>query len=216
VKRLGQLLAIFILGGAAAALLWSTGRHQPEDAWQDTAGERSAFDAGNTGTRPALVPADSTNAVSSHELPVAHETSVEETAAVHGELGLDEIARLPPEAQERIADFSAEPRDPLWAAVAEGELLGALSQSNVALIDWHVECRSSVCAVRYVSPDPADPQVVRRDLRTLFEGLTQGSNLIGAPMIISTTADGTVAGWMHLHRRCGPDWNCLEKGSSRD
>jgi hypothetical protein len=121
----------------------------------------------------------------------------------------EDIDRLPSGMQDRTADFAAEDRDPLWAATTEGQILGALPQSSVALIDWHVECRTSVCMVRYRHPAGIDSEALRRDDQRLFSVVTNASSLLGGRVVLTANEDGTLSGVMDLHRRCASDWECL-------
>jgi hypothetical protein len=144
----------------------------------------------------------------SSQAHVAKEALREQQFDPGGAPGLEEFGRLPAAMQDRIAEFAAEPRDALWAASAEAQLIGALPQSNVALVDWHVECRTSVCLVKYGHPVGIDPEMLRRDDQRLFLVLTYASNLIGGRMFMSAAENGALVGVMDLHRRCGSDWTC--------
>jgi hypothetical protein len=143
--------------------------------------------------------------------------------AVQGQVGFGGFAPAPARVQEQMAKFAAEPRDSAWASDTEGQLLSEISQSTVALIDWHVECRTSMCIVALQYPGATDPKALLGEPQRL----SYAPNLLFGPSLLARDATGVALGgaqslrttstsdalvyWLDLHRRCGSDWTCLKR-----
>jgi hypothetical protein len=109
----------------------------------------------------------------------------------------------------------AEARDPLWASGMEARFQSELSRSTLLLTESYVECRRSMCIVLSFYPPRTDQQPM--DLEPLLRAasreqgrLAQAVGLMAGPAFGSSARDGPLVLWHTFHRRCGPEWQCLQ------
>jgi len=116
--------------------------------------------------------------------------------------------------QNDLDEFAAEPRDPSWAAGMEAQFQSELVRWPVTLSASYVECRRSKCLVAVVRPPGTfPPQLGGPDARAaaaIQTEIAQKLELIGGPIAAVMSRDGSLVHWHRFHRRCGPDWQCLE------
>jgi hypothetical protein len=121
----------------------------------------------------------------------------------------------PPAVGAAFDTFVAEPRDPSWASGMEARFQSALSRSTLLLTESYVECRRSECIVLLFHPPRVDQQP--RDLEPLLRAaareqgrLAQAVGLTAGPAFGFSAREGPLVLWHTFHRRCGPEWQCLE------
>jgi len=90
-----------------------------------------------------------------------------ETVRRFGSLDLPEAGPI----QDKLRQFAAEPLDPVSSTNIEARLLSAIAQSSVAVVDWHVECRSSTCVVLAVYPFGTDSIAVAKGIENVGRAL---------------------------------------------
>jgi len=122
---------------------------------------------------------------------------------------------LGPHLREALEAFTAEPRDPSWASGMEARFQSELSQSTLMLVESYVECRRSRCITLLIRPPSAPQQLeglrlLGREAGAEQTRLAQTLGLLGGPMFGAAARDGALVNWHTFHRRCGPEWKCLE------
>ena len=90
--------------------------------------------------------------------------------------------------QDKMRQFVSEPLDPLASSGVEAQLLSAIAQSNHAVVDWHVECRTTACTVLLVYPFGTDASTVADAAATLPRSL--GRSPVPTTVFFFPGADG--------------------------
>jgi hypothetical protein len=119
---------------------------------------------------------------------------------------------LTPALREVLDAFAAEPRDPWWASGMEARFQGELAQPTSMLAESYVECRRSRCITVLIRPRQQldDLRPLGREAVAGQTRLAQALGLLGGPIFAAATRDGAPVHWHTFHRRCGPEWKCLE------
>jgi hypothetical protein len=161
---------------------------------------------------PEVVGSDGSAAVEA-ELPAAS-TAIGLAPRLTGFMELRGVAP-PPAVRAAFETFVAEPRDPLWASGMEARFQSELSRSTLMLTESYVECRRSECIVLMFHPprtyqQPMDAAPLLRAASGEQGRLAQALGLVGGPAFGSSASDGPLVLWHTFHRRCAPEWQCLE------
>jgi hypothetical protein len=133
---------------------------------------------------------------------------------IGGFLALRDVS-LGPALREALDAFAAEPRDPSWASGMEARFQSELAQPTVMLAESYVECRRSRCIALLIRPPGAQQQLeglrlLGREAGAEQARLAQALGLLGGPIFLAAARDGALVHWHAFHRRCGPEWKCLE------
>jgi hypothetical protein len=118
-----------------------------------------------------------------------------------------------PQAQDVVNEFEALPDDPAWSSSMEVLLFGELARSTLPVADWYVECRRGRCLAILVlatvgqgrQGELPNGAVVREQGRIAAE-----LQLLSVRGWRLTTRYDTLVTLLSFHRRCGPEWKCLE------
>jgi hypothetical protein len=117
-----------------------------------------------------------------------------------------------------LRELEAQPRDPTWSAGMEAQFQSALVQSTLTDAESYVECRRSLCVVVFVYPPETQPQQTQQPLPGIpiraavaeHQRLLSTLRLYGSGALAVRARNGALVQWHRFHRRCGPEWQCLE------
>jgi hypothetical protein len=119
--------------------------------------------------------------------------------------------------EQALRAFEAEPRDPAWSGGMEAQFQTALAQTTLTDAESYVECRRTLCVVLFIHPPetPLDTQRPQLGLPTRaaveeHQRLLSTLRLYGSGAIAARARNGAFVQWHRFHRRCGPEWQCLE------
>jgi hypothetical protein len=126
--------------------------------------------------------------------------------------------------ENALREFVAQPRDPTWSAGMEAQFQSALVQSTLKDAESYVECRRSMCIVVFVYPPETQPQQTQQPqqpqlgipLRAAAEEhqrLLSTLRLYGSGALAVRARNGALVQWHRFHRRCSPEWQCLDAAS---
>ena len=135
-----------------------------------------------------------------------------------------EAREVPLESVEKaLSELEAQPRDPSWSAGMEAQFQSALAQSTLTDAESYVECRRSLCAVVFVYPPETQPPQTQppqtqqpllglpiRAAVAEHQRLLSTLRLYGSGALAVRARNGALVQWHRFHRRCGPEWQCLE------
>jgi hypothetical protein len=120
--------------------------------------------------------------------------------------------------ENALREFVAQPRDRTWSAGMEAQFQSALVQSTLKDAESYVECRRSMCVVVFVHAPETQPQptqqaplgIAPRDSFDEHQRLLSTLRLYGSGALAVRARNGALVQWHRFHRRCGPEWQCLD------
>ena len=130
-----------------------------------------------------------------------------------------EAREVPLESVDKaLCELEAQPRDPSWSAGMEAQFQSALAQSTLTDAESYDECRHSLCAVVFVYPPETQPPQTQPPLPGIpiraaveeHQRLLSTLRLYGSGALAVRALHGALVQWHRFHRRCGPEWQCLE------
>jgi hypothetical protein len=210
VTRWIALAGVFI--GVAIVLLLRDG--QPDgDVAQTRSDPRESTDEDANAVLEVAEPIDGRLGPPEAELTIALPASGP-APRIEGFLEVRGVS-LGPALRDALDAFAGESRDPSWASGMEARFQSELSQSTLMLVESYVECRRSHCITLLIRPPSAPQQLeglrlLGREAGAEQTRLAQTLGLLGGPMFGAAARDGALVNCHTFHRRCGPEWKCLE------